>query len=144
MMPLNTTLIIAALLAQVILTIIVYVVLVRARYAAARRGEVRVSQYVVVKDEPDWLARITRNVANQYELPVLFYALVLMLVAVNRVTMFDVLVAWAFVAVRIVHAVIHIRTSDVMLRMRVFGIGLILIGLLAGHGVLIVLGSLAQ
>ncbi len=144
MMPLNTTLILAALLAQVILTIIVYVVLVRARYAAARRGEVKVSQYVVVRDEPDWLARITRNVANQYELPVLFYALVLMLVAINRVTMFDAIVAWAFVAVRIVHAVIHIRTSDVMLRMRVFGIGLVLVGLLAAHGVLIVLGSLGR
>ena len=143
-MPLNTTLILAALLAQVILTIIVYVVLVRARYAAARRGEVKVSQYVVVRDEPDWLARITRNVANQYELPVLFYALVLMLVAINRVTMFDAIVAWAFVAVRIVHAVIHIRTSDVMLRMRVFGIGLVLVGLLAAHGVLIVLGSLGR
>lgn len=143
-MPLNTTLILAALLAQVILTIVVYVVLVRARYAAVRRGEARVSQYVVVKDEPDWLARITRNVANQYELPVLFYALVLMLVAINRVTMFDVIIAWAFVAVRLAHAVIHIRTSDVMLRMRVFGIGLVLVGLLAAHGVLIVLGSLAR
>lgn len=144
MMPLNTTLILGALLAQVILTIAVYVVLVRARYAAVRRGEVRVSQFVVMRDEPDWLARITRNVANQYELPVLFYAVVLMLVAINRVTMFDVIVAWAFVAVRIVHAVVHIRTSDVMLRMRVFGLGLILVCLLAAHGVLIVLGSLAR
>lgn len=143
-MPLNTTLILGALLAQVILTIAVYVVLVRARHAAVRRGEVRVSQFVVMRDEPDWLARITRNVANQYELPVLFYAVVLMLVAINRVAMFDVIVAWAFVAVRIVHAVVHIRTADVMLRMRVFGLGLILVCLLTAHGVLIVLGSLAR
>ncbi|TCT04540.1 hypothetical protein EDC22_11520 [Tepidamorphus gemmatus] len=143
-MPLNTTLILSALLAQVILTIVVYAVLVRARYAAARRGEVTVSQYVVVRDEPEYLGRITRNVANQFELPVLFYALVLMLVAVNRVTMFDVIVAWAFVAVRVVHAAVHIRTSDVMLRLRVFGVGLVLIGLLTAHGVLIVLGSLAR
>lgn len=143
-MPLNTTLVLAALLAQVILTMALYAVLVRGRYAAVRRGDMRPSQLVLVENEPPYLARITRNVANQYELPVLFYALVLMLVAVNRVTVFDVVVAWAFVAARIAHAFVHIRLTDVVLRMRLFGIGVFLVGLLAAHGLLIVLEGLAS
>ena len=36
------------------------------------------------------VARITRNLANQFELPVIFYALVVLLVALGRVTVFDV------------------------------------------------------
>ena len=36
------------------------------------------------------MSRITRNLANQFELPAIFYAVVVLLVATGRVTMIDV------------------------------------------------------
>jgi len=141
-MPLNTALILLALLAQVFLTLIVYIVLVRGRFAAVRSKKLRASQYVLVEGEPSEMARMTNNLRNQFELPVLFYAVVLMLVAINRVTMIDVVLAWIFVIGRVIHHFVHTRTTDVLLRPRVFAIGMVAVSLLAIHALIIVLGEM--
>jgi len=46
------------------------------------------------------IERITRNLANQFELPVIFYAVAVLLIATGRVTAIDVIAAWVFVAGR--------------------------------------------
>ncbi|MEJ8572789.1 MAPEG family protein [Microbaculum marinum] len=137
-MPLNTALIMLAMLAQMALTFIVYIVMVTGRFAAVRSREMRAAQYILVEGEPARLARVTNSLRNQFELPVIFYALVLMFVAINRVTILDVLLAWAFVAARIVHVTLHIRSDNVLLRSRIFGLGLVVVVLLALHGAVIV------
>ncbi len=141
-MPLNTALILLAVLAQMTLTFVVYFVMVRGRVAAVRAKQVRTSQYVLVEGEPPHLARVTNSVRNQFELPVLFYALVLMLVAVNRVTMLDVILAWVFVVLRVAHYFAHTRGENVVVRMRVFGFGLFVVIALAIHALVIVLGEM--
>lgn len=140
-MPLNIALILLAVLAQMFLTFVVYVVMVRGRIAAVRGKEMRTSQYVLVEGEPPQLARATNNVRNQFELPVLFYALVLMLVAINRVTMLDVILAWVFVVLRVAHYFAHTKGQDVTVRMKIFGFGLMVIVALAIHALIIVLGE---
>jgi hypothetical protein len=141
-MPVNTGLILLAFFAQMVLTFYIYSLVARGRFVALRSNAVDASQYILVEGEPPHLARLTKSLANQFELPVLFYALVLMLVAINRVTIVDVVLAWAFVAARVAHYFVHMRRDDVLLRGRVFGIGLIIVGLLALHGVVIVLAAL--
>src|SRR6187402_3475663 len=64
----------------------------RSKYGSFARGE-----------EPHAVARITRNLANQFELPVIFYAVVVLLVATRTVATIDVVAAWVFVAGRVVH-----------------------------------------
>jgi hypothetical protein len=140
-LPLNTALILLALLAQVFLTFVVYIVMIRGRFAAVRSKKVRASKYVLVEDEPSDLARMTNNLRNQFELPVIFYGLVLALVAINRVTMLDVVLAWIFVIGRIVHHFVHTRTEDVLLRPRVFAIGMTAVVLMAIHALIIVLAE---
>lgn len=141
-MPFNTALILLALLAQVFLTFVIYIVMVRGRFAAVRAKKVQASQYILVEGEPSDMARVTNNLRNQFELPVVFYALVLLLVAINHVTMLDVVLAWIFVIGRVIHHIVHTKSEDVLLRPRVFLIGFVAVILLAVHALIIVLGEM--
>ena len=85
-----------------------------------RRGEVDYSSFEFNREEPPAVARIRLNLANQFELPVFFYALVVLLVALGKVTMFDVIAAWVFVAGRVIHTLVQTLTDNVPLRGQVF------------------------
>ena len=79
------------MLAHIGWVFLLYAWLTDARDAAVRRGEVENSGFVLGREEPLDVARITRNLANQFELPVIFYALVVLLIALGKVTAFDVI-----------------------------------------------------
>jgi hypothetical protein len=121
------------MLAQFALTMALYVWLTVARKRAVERGETDYTAFVLGYDEPLHVARITRNLANQYELPVLFYALVLLLVTAGDVTMFDVIAAWVFFAGRVLHMAVQTFTDNVPLRGRVFAINYLAVAAMAGH-----------
>lgn len=142
-MSLASGLLALALLGQVGLTIAVYLVMARERFAAGRRGEIKIGDYVLVQNEPPHLARLTRHVANQFELPVLFYVLVLLFLAIGGATLVDAVLGWIFVASRVVHAVIHIRTENVRRRSQVFRFGVAMVGLLSLHAVYVVVAAIA-
>jgi hypothetical protein len=89
------------------------------------------------------VARITRNLGNQFELPVIFYALVVLLVALGKVTMFDVAAAWVFVAGRVIHTLVQTLTDNVVLRGRVFMINFLAVAALGAHVVLLAFEGLA-
>ena len=121
------------LLAHVGLVFALYAWLTVARMRAVDRGEVEQACFVLGREEPLEVARITRNLANQFELPVLFYAVVVLLVALDRVTAVDVAAAWIFVAGRVAHTLVQTLTDNVLLRGRVFMINFLAVVVLAGH-----------
>src|SRR6185503_11214636 len=90
------------MLAQIGWTFLLYAWLTVARTRAIKSGEAEYSGFAH-GEEPHHVARITRNLANQFELPVIFYAVVVLLVATRNVTLFDVIAAWIFVAGRVIH-----------------------------------------
>jgi hypothetical protein len=120
-------------LAQIAWTGFLYVWLTYARTQAVRRGEVDYSCFVLGREEPLHIARITRNLSNQFELPVVFYALVVLLIALGWARLMDVVAAWIFVAGRIVHTLVQTQTDNVVLRGWVFMISYIAVGVLAVH-----------
>ena len=122
-----------AMLAHIGLVCFLYAWLTVARKRAVDRGEAEYSSFVLGRDEPLHVARITRNLANQFELPVIFYALVVLLVALGRETMFDVIAAWVFVAGRIIHTLVQTLTDNVRLRGQVFMINFLGVVTLAAH-----------
>jgi hypothetical protein len=132
------------MLAHVGLIVALYAWLTVARTAAVRRGEVEYAAFVLGREEPPAVARITRNLANQFELPVLFYAIVVLLVALGRVTAVDVVAAWVFVFGRIVHTLVQTLTDDVRLRGRVFMINFLAILVLVGHVGLLALDGVGR
>jgi hypothetical protein len=108
------------LLAQVAWTLWLYLPLTVLRVRAVRLGQARLSTWEFSRDEPPEVARLTRNLANQFELPVIFYVCTALLAALDAVTAISVCAAWVFVCGRIIHTAVQALTGDVTLRGRVF------------------------
>jgi hypothetical protein len=132
------------MLAHIAWVFMLFAWLTAARTRAVKRGEVDYSAFVLGRDEPLHIARITRNLANQFELPVIFYALVVLLIALGKVTIFDVVAAWVFVAGRVAHTLVQTLTDNVALRGNVFTVNFLAVVALAGHVALIAFDGLAR
>ena len=132
------------MLAQIGWTFALYVWLTIERTRAVARGEVKHSAFEFGRGEPPNCARISRNLANQFELPVIFYAVVVLLVVIGRVGTIDVLAAWVFVGGRVVHTLVQTLTDDVPLRGRVFLINFAAVVVLVGHIILLALEGVGR
>jgi hypothetical protein len=121
------------LLAQIGWTMLLYAWLTLARKQAVDSGEVDYSAFLLGREEPLVPARIARNLSNQFELPVIFYALIILLLVLNRVSLIDVVAAWVFVAGRVIHSLVQTLTDNVPLRGQVFMINFLAVVVLAGH-----------
>lgn len=60
---------------------------------------------------------------NQFQLPVLFYVVMTLALITKQADLLFVVLAWVFVALRVVHAFIHVTNNRVMRRGLVFGLG---------------------
>ena len=130
-------------LAQIGWTVLLYAWLTVARAQAVQRGEVEYGSFAH-GEEPHHVARITRNLSNQFELPVVFYAVVVLLVATGNVTTPDVIAAWVFVAGRVIHTLVQTLTDNVPLRGQVFLINFAAVMVLVGHVALLALAGLGR
>jgi hypothetical protein len=116
----------AAVLAQVTLAIVLYAMLVRVRFAVANDPTTDRSR--LAYDQAAWpvKARLVSNaVMSQFELPVLFYAGAAFAFILGGVDWIVVILAWIFVATRIIHAIIHTGKNIVMQRFGAFLAGFI-------------------
>jgi hypothetical protein len=132
------------MLAHIGLVFVLYAWLTVVRVRAVRRGEIEYACFVTGREEPLAIARITRNLANQFELPAIFYALVVLLVALGRVTAIDVAAAWVFVMGRVIHALVQTLTDNVPLRGQVFLINFFGVAVLAAHAALLALEGIGR
>lgn len=111
----------AAVLFQVALTAVLYLMLVRARFAyAADKANVRPE---MAYDQTAWpvpARQISNSVMSQFELPVLFFVGVLFAYNFGAADWISAIIAWLFVVLRIVHAFIHTGKNVVMQRFGVF------------------------
>lgn len=60
------------------------------------------------------------NLANLFEMPVLYFALVPLLIGTNHANLTQVTLAWIFVILRMVHSFIHIGPKKVQPRFMVY------------------------
>jgi hypothetical protein len=65
---------------------------------------------------PPEVANPSDNLKNLFEIPVLFYALVLYLFVTNQVDAVYVTAAWVFVGFRVLHSAVHCTFNLIMLR----------------------------
>jgi len=129
---------------QVVLTMAVYVLLNVAKARALRRGEVDLARRGLHDDAwPDSVNKINNNISNQFEVPVLFYVLSFMLLALNAVTWLALVAAWLFALSRIVHAYVHIGPNHVPTRRRIFVFGCVMLMALAFMATVALVGQMA-
>jgi hypothetical protein len=112
------------LFVEVLLTFALMFGMMYYRANALRGGETRLSE--IAMREPNWPKRATQfgnAFSNQFELPVLFYVLTLLAIATHHADRLFVMLAWLFVILRILQAVIHVTNNDVRLRGGFYGVG---------------------
>ncbi len=116
------------MLAHVALVYGVYFLMYLRRSAAVRSGGARVSQFRENREEPAESLFVRNNLANQFELPVLFHVCCLALYATAGAGLVAVVLAWVFVASRYVHAWIHVTSNRIRFRQPAFSLGFLALG----------------
>jgi hypothetical protein len=89
-------------------------------WMASARTRALTGREVSIKDialgQPNWPARVTQignSFRNQFELPLLFYVLIALVLPPRHADLFIVLMSWVFVVTRFVHAGIFVTTNNV-------------------------------
>ena len=128
----NPSHIIWPVLAQIFMTLMMFIMLGVRKSKAVETGEVNRKQAALNNREwPEQVVKVSNNIANQFELPVLFYVLCLVLYSIDTVDVTALVLAWLFVLSRVAHAYVHIGSNYVPMRFRLFLLGcLVLIAML--------------
>ena len=111
-------------LVQIFLTLSLFVVLGMKKASAVRAGAVDRKQAAL--DNRAWPAavvKVSNNIANQFETPILFYVLCMLLYSMDAVGVSALILAWVFSISRVAHAYIHIGSNHVPMRLRLFLVG---------------------
>jgi hypothetical protein len=115
-------------LAQVALTLLLVLWTGRVRVAAVRRRDVRVRDIALSNDAwPDSAKKVSNNMHNQYETPVLFYVLCGVATYVGETGIVMTVLAWLYVLTRVIHTAIHVTTNRVSHRFFVFAAGVLVL-----------------
>ncbi|MDX2307985.1 MAG: MAPEG family protein [Hyphomicrobium sp.] len=109
-----------AVLAFWTFAILLLVPLVRIRAVIARRLGPKDFRYGESERVPGDVAIPNRDYMNLLELPVLFYAIAIILYVTSRVDPIFVGLAWAFTGLRITHSLVHLSYNNVLHRIIVF------------------------
>ena len=110
--------------AQVLLVALVAGLMARRRYAAVQANEVRRGE--VMLGEKSWppKAQAAANAfSNQFELPVLFFALVPLAIITRKADLLFVVLSWVFVLSRYVHAGVYVTSNALPFRFGAFLLG---------------------
>jgi hypothetical protein len=112
--------------ALVALTFVVGVRMYFARVGAARAGTVKIKDFRLGESAnvPPEVALPNRNFMNLLETPVLFYLACVVLFVTDAVDGLALALAWAYVAARAAHSVVHLTYNNVMHRLAAFAASL--------------------
>lgn len=110
---------------QVLLVYVVALLMFRARRRAIKTTDRETMRALAMGDFawPDDAAKCAANYTNQFEIPVLFYAVTAFALIVKGADTIMIALAWVFVLSRLLHAYIHIGSNRVRTRAPVFMVG---------------------
>ena len=120
------------MIAHVALIFCLYLLLSSRRMGAVREGRAQPDQFRENREEPAESLVVKNAIANQFELPVLFYAVSILLYLVDADNTVTVAGGWLFVALRYAHAYVHVTSNRLRQRGALFGIGFALVVCLWG------------
>ena len=113
-------------LAMIFWIFVVGVILALRRKDAFSSGAVRQDEVSVSTESYPVPARLAAaNFTNQFESPVIFFAVVMVAMETGATGYAMALLAWLYVATRVIHTFIHLGPNKLPLRGAVYGIGFI-------------------
>jgi hypothetical protein len=122
-MPQDALLLPICALALWTILVLLLVPIRRWRASTAGRTHVKDYRYGESANVPGDVSLPNRNYMNLLEVPTLFYVICLALMITKRVDQAYVWLAWAFVALRVAHTLVHIGYNNVLHRMAIFAVG---------------------
>lgn len=118
--------------AMILLTTIVAVIAVSCRFNSVKSGSVSIKYYRLMQGDkiPEVITKTTRCVNNMFEVPMLFYVVSTLYIALHIESLLAIILSSIFVGLRCVQAYIHLTYNNVVHRMLAFWFGLICVLLL--------------
>jgi hypothetical protein len=123
--PFVEKLLMLTMAAQVLLTLGLLFWMGSERVPRVMRGEIPVADIAVERTAYPLKARLLSNsFDNQFQLPVLFFVGALLALQMGAVSWVEAIFGLVFVALRYVHAAIHVTTNHVQQRFAAYTLGL--------------------
>jgi hypothetical protein len=123
-MTLVEKLLLLAVVVQVALTFGLLLWLGQVRVPLITSGSIKMRDIALGGEGwPPKARQLANAVDNQFQLPVLFYVAVLVTLWSARASWLELILAWAFVVLRCVHAFIHATDNDVAHRFFAYAAG---------------------
>ena len=112
-------------IAMMILTLFLYVKNYLDNRKATKNKSIKFSYFKTYTGEaPDYVVVSRQTLKNQFELPIFFYFLIAVILAFDKVSQFDIALAWTFVLSRYLHCYIRLSSNYVPYRAIVFQFGM--------------------
>jgi hypothetical protein len=111
------------LFVQVLLMFVLLFWLADLRRSAVKRGELSFQDAAIGNPWTGRAAQVSNAFRNQFELPVLFFVVVILAMFTRKADFLFLVLEWIFVALRIAHAAIHTGPNVVRVRGPVWGLG---------------------
>ena len=115
----NPRAIFAPFLIVMLLTMIVWFYMYSRRIPLIQKSKLRPDQITaaeLARISPPAVANPSDNLKNLFEIPILFYAVVLYLYATGQVDSRYCIAAWVFAIFRVLHSAVHCTVNIVLLR----------------------------
>ena len=124
----NVDLIFVPVLAHMMLIFMLYIYLGVVKSRAVKEGNVdRKKAALNTKAWPEYVVKVSNNLANQFESPILFYMLSIIYFITNNVNGIIILLMSLYVLSRYLHAYIHVTTNYVPCRLKFFLFGVFIL-----------------
>lgn len=130
--------------ATIFLTLLVWVYMYVRRISFIRSNKFsakELSPIVFAQLSPPEVANPSDNLKNLFEIPVLFYALVLCLFVTQQVDTTYVTAAWIFVVFRALHSAVHCTFNLIMLRFYLYLIATLAVWFMTIRAAFVYFGS---
>lgn len=110
-----------------IFTLLYSYVLITGRKKAIKDGDVKASYFEEYNNDtpPSYMQKATRQWANLYEVPVLFYAVCAAILALRLDDQIFIYMGYIFFSLRLVQAFIHTTYNNVYHRLLIFFCGMV-------------------
>lgn len=115
-------------LAMILWMFVVLCIMFTRRMKAFSSKSVRPSEVAISTERyPDGARLAAANFSNQFETPVIFFAIIMLAMEVSASTYAMAALAWGFVATRVIHTLIHVGPNNLRLRASVFALGVLIL-----------------
>jgi len=113
---------------QVALTFALLFLMAATRRASLARGEIKVRDIALGQSSwPTKPQQVSNSFDSQFQIPLLFYILVILAWLTKQADLIFVVMAWIFVLSRLGHAYVHTTSNRISIRFNIFAVGVLVL-----------------